>query len=71
MREALGLAQGIFQDRKTTFGEGFRDYSGDEPAPTIVNGNTLSLTNYKVYSLKYLKEKKSCNICKTSTKSFG
>lgn len=36
VREALGL-DGIIQDRKTTFGDGFRNYSTDNPNFTVLS----------------------------------
>jgi len=88
VKEALGI-DGILQDRKTTFGEGFRNYSVDkpsftlvadsrifisktgfsgcnqiektrsidEPAPTVMAQEEMQFTDYKIYSLKHLKEK--------------
>lgn len=89
VKEALQLKNGVNQDRKTTFEEGFGNNfneqssptllsdcrlwitkstfnsqngselskSIEEPAPTIMTGNDFKLTNYKIYSRKYLEGK--------------
>jgi len=89
VKEALNL-DGIIQDRKTTFQDGFRNYSIDKPsftlladarvwyisntrfkgsnqiektrtvdnpAMTVMASEEMQLTDYKIYSTKYLKEK--------------
>lgn len=74
VKDALGL-DGMIQDRKTTFQDGFRDYpidkpsftpnfdqdfvklTIDNPSMTVMASEEMQLTNYKIYSTKYLKEK--------------
>lgn len=43
VREALGL-EGILQDRKSTFGEGWRNYPVDKPSFTLLSDSRLWIT---------------------------
>lgn len=87
VREALNLETGVLQDRKTTFGDGFRNYNSEKPSFTLLsdsrvwyvsrigfdsqNGKELTrdidkpshtllasrdmlLTDYPIYSRKYI-----------------
>jgi len=61
VREALGLERGIFYLTKNSFeSQNGKELSKsiDEPSPTIVIGNTLELTDYKIYSVKEMQKKK-------------
>lgn len=45
VREALGI-EGVIEDRKTTFGEGIREYSVDDPSYTLLSDCRIWISSY-------------------------